>query len=149
MRDEIREKRKAKRKRRRVFRFILNLLILALVLYLATLAVSIFGDGDIPGKLREYDFISAPAEYIEETFNLKDEEQQKDAAEAGNAAVEIRVREDAVYFGEQQITVEDLQGIISDSSAQKAVLIDDSAKRVTYSQVYDELQRLGVIIEEK
>ncbi len=146
MAEDRREKRKLKRKRRRFAKFLFNVLILAIILYLIMIGISMFGSGSFPSGLRDYDVVNEPAEYLEEVLNLDD---KKEDDENTSAAVEITVREDKVLSGESEITVEDLPQIISDSGLNKVVLIDDGAKRVTYAKVYDELERLGVIIEEK
>jgi biopolymer transport protein ExbD len=115
----------------------------AILLYLATLSFSIFGGGEVPGMLREYEFIDAPAQYAEQSLNIDEPAEPKQTG-----TIHIVVAEDKIFYNEQEITVEDLEQIVSDTSAQKAELADQNAKHVTYSKVHDELERLGVIIDE-
>ena len=143
MKGERREKRKVRRKRRRVLRFFMTLILAAILLYLATLSFSIFGGGEVPGMLREYEFIDAPAQYAEQSLNIGEPE---DAEQTGT--IRIVVAEDKIFYKEQEIAVEDLEQIVSEASTERAELADQNAKHVTYSKVHDELERLGVIIDE-
>ncbi len=144
MSNERREKRKKRRKSRRIAKLFFNLIILAIIIYLVMLAVSIFGGGGIPSKLRGYEFIDVPAQFIEESLDVG-----KDKSDSETVSINIVVKEEKIYFNDEEIAIEDLSQIVSEHSTEKAELIDDNAKRVTYAEVYNELERLGLIIEEK
>ncbi len=143
MPSERRERRKARRKRRRALRFFMTLMLAAILLYLATLSFSIFGGGEVPGMLREYEFIDAPAQYAEQSLNIS-----KPAEPEQTNTIRIVVAEDKILYNDQEISVEDLAKIVSDTSAERVELKDQNAKHVNYSKVHDELERLGVIIDE-
>lgn len=141
----MQEKRKRAKKRKRTAKSILGAGIAAIILYLSTLGISIFGGGSLSSDLREHDIVDVPAEAIEQVLNIEDDDTTKSMPEE----VVIVVREENIYYGDNEITVEDLAQIISDNSAEEVTLEDDGAKRVTYAKVFDELEKLGVIIDEK
>ncbi len=146
MSTERKEKRKQRKKRRKLLRLIINILVLAIIIYLVMLGISMFGKGGFQSGLRDYDAINEPAEYLEEVLNIKDTDE---TGENASSTVEIVVREDKIFSGEDEIQVSQLEQIIIDSRMEKVTLVDDGAKRVTYAKVYDEIEKLGVIIEEK
>ena len=63
--------------------------------------------------------------------------------------ITIIIKEDVIYYMDDVITIEELESIVGDNADDKIILVDDNAKRVTYSAVYDELDKLGVIIDEE
>ena len=140
------EKKRRKRKPRRTASLILTLLIVLVALYLLTLTVGIFGGEGLKASLRKYEFIDKPAEYVEQNLNLTSPTPTTVATEV---TIVISVSEDTIMFEGSEVSLEELEQIISDRDASYVELIDDGAKRVTYSKVYDELVRLKVIIEEK
>lgn len=144
MSEERHDKRKNRRRTKRKVKLIFNIIIIAIILYLATLAVSIFGGGELSSKLREAEFIDAPVKFAEENLLIMNID-----TKSNEETTKITVSEDKILYNQEEIQIEDLAKIITDNDAQKVQLVDDGAKRVTYAAVYDELERLGVIIEEK
>lgn len=139
------EKRRWTRRPRRLVKLILALLLIIVALYLLLLAAGIFGGGDLETSLRKYKIIEEPAEYVEQILNLTSPAPTTGAEEV---AIVITVNEDTILFNGAEVSLEELEQIVSEQNASYVELVDDGAKRVTYTKVYNELERLGIIIEE-
>lgn len=139
------KKKRWTRRPRRLVRRILALLLIIVALYLLMLSAALFGGEDLGSNLRKYKVIDEPAEYIEQILNITS---PAPTAGAGEIAIVITVSEDIILFEGDEVTLEELEQIVSEQNATYVELVDDGAKRVTYTKVYNELERLGVIIEE-
>ena len=142
MSNEKNQKRSGRRKRVRKTKLVFNIIIVIIIVYLVTIALSLFGGGTISSTLRSVDFIDVPAKFAEENLIVL-----KSLPEIKAKTITIVISEDKIYYNDEEILIDALSQIISDSETEKVKLVDDDAKRVTYASVYDELEELGVIIE--
>jgi len=149
MGDKSTRKRRRKLRRRRVRRIIIMLMIFVVALYLALLMTSLYGQDGFSSDLRNITIINVSADYAEENLGLGRTIVVVDEGETAEDGITIIIKEDVIYYIDDVITIEELESIIVDNADDKVILVDDNAKRVTYSAVYDRLDKLGVIIDEK
>ncbi|MCK5130492.1 MAG: hypothetical protein KAQ68_11605 [Clostridiales bacterium] len=136
-----------RRKVRRVKRTIWTIIIIVIILYLATIMTGLFG-GSFGQQLRSSQLVDAPATFIEENLDLSFIPNYKNNNPHPDA-FEITVQEDALLFNDVVATIAEIEGLIGDNTDKTVILKDDNAKHVTYTAVLNELERLGVTVEEK
>lgn len=143
--NKKRRRKKAKRFRRNFF----TLIFIILIIYLATIITSIYGGSALSSKLRAYEFIDVPAQYVEQTFNIEKAIPAMKNILNEKAEIQIIIKENEIFIDEELVMIEDLAEKVGEDKDMKVVVVDDNAKRVTYLAVIEELEKLGVIVEEK
>lgn len=140
------KKRKSRKHKRRTHRFvrrILSLITFIVLLYIVVLLMGIFDGSKVGQFLRKYEVVNTPAEYLIEQFNI-DTDFFTVPIDTQSEQIVIRVSEDDIYFNDEEVSINDLEGLLEGKNNVSFKLVDDNAKHVTYTAVEEELERLGI-----